>query len=279
MAEFPALPLFTDAYLSDTRHLTTEEHGAYLLLLMEAWRRPDCSLPDDDKLLARLAGMPVARWQEVKPVVMEFWKRDGRRKIWTQKRLLKERVYVAEKSASQRDKIVKRWSKTKNEDTAVLPNAYRNDTPTPTPTPTPSSLRSEDGGGGSAGAREVENSGQDLTDRERLLVAMRVNPVSGLTGHGGSRIGTQADMAEVARWMSLPGMSIDAVHGEVERIMAGKTDGPPSSFRYFTPAMQRLSAALSAPPLQPTARASPEFSPPPEPVRKVRARLPSEIPQ
>ena len=57
MAEFPALALWTDAYLADTRHLSTLEHGAYLLLMMEAWRRPHCDLPDDDRVLARLAGL------------------------------------------------------------------------------------------------------------------------------------------------------------------------------------------------------------------------------
>lgn len=136
MADFSHLPLFTDAYLADTRHLTTEEHGAYLLLLMEAWRRPECSLPDDDRLLARLCGLSPDKWDEVKPVVMAFWVRDGRSKTWSQKRLSKERHYVAGKSASQRDKVLKRWEKKKKEDTTVLPEGYRDDTPTPTPTPT-----------------------------------------------------------------------------------------------------------------------------------------------
>ena len=42
MATFPALPLWTDAYLSDTDHLTFEEHGVYLRLLMMIWRNPEC---------------------------------------------------------------------------------------------------------------------------------------------------------------------------------------------------------------------------------------------
>jgi uncharacterized protein YdaU (DUF1376 family) len=136
MADYPSIPLFTDAYLADTRHLSTEEHGAYLLLMMEAWRRPTCSLPDDDALLCRLAGLSSQRWEEVKPIVMGFWTLDGRRKTWTQKRLSQERDFVARKSASQAEKASKRWNKTKNDDPAALPGECPADTPTPTPTPT-----------------------------------------------------------------------------------------------------------------------------------------------
>lgn len=121
MAEFPALTLWTDAYLSDTRHLSTLEHGAYLLLLMEAWRRPNCDLPDDDKILARLAGLERDEWAEIKDVVLAFWKRDGRSKTWSQKRLLLERDKARVRSRSQSDKAAKRWKDAKKQDAAAMP--------------------------------------------------------------------------------------------------------------------------------------------------------------
>ncbi len=97
MAEFPALPLWTDAYLADTRHLTTQEHGAYLLLLMEAWRRKDCALPDDDALWARLAGLDMRGWKRIKNTIRAFWtlRDDG---YLEQKRLVTERQYVSRRS-------------------------------------------------------------------------------------------------------------------------------------------------------------------------------------
>lgn len=142
MAQFPALPLWTDAYLADTRHLSAEQHGVYLLLLMEAWRRPACSLPDDDEMLARLACMSTERWAFNRDIVMAFWKFDGRKKEWTQSRLTDERSYVVQKSRSQRDKAASRWKRDKKGDAAAMPEgmpermpeACPDDAPTPTPT-------------------------------------------------------------------------------------------------------------------------------------------------
>lgn len=121
MADFPALPLWTDAYLGDTRHLTRDAHGAYLLLLIEAWRRPRCSLPDDDNLLAKLTCSTLEEWKSLKPIVMAFWKLDGRRREWTQKRLLKEHNYVAEVRSKNRDAALTRWNRSpQNPDSGKL---------------------------------------------------------------------------------------------------------------------------------------------------------------
>lgn len=96
MAEFPALPLFTDAYMADTRHLSAAQHGAYLLLLMTAWRMPDCKLPNDDVFLGRCASMDARTWKSNKDIIMGFWCQDEMQK-WCQRRLLDERKNVEDR--------------------------------------------------------------------------------------------------------------------------------------------------------------------------------------
>ena len=136
MAEFPALTLWTDAYLSDTRHLTGIEHGAYLLLLMEAWRRPNCDLPDDDKMLARYACVTSSEWSEIRDTVMSFWKRDGRRKVWIQKRLLLERDRARTRSMVQSNRAAKRWKKDEKSDATAMPEKCHGNATTATATAT-----------------------------------------------------------------------------------------------------------------------------------------------
>ena len=67
MAEFPAMPLWTDSYFADTTHLTSIEHGAYFLLLMAAWRSKTHMLPDDDKLLAKYSRLHIQQWRRIRP--------------------------------------------------------------------------------------------------------------------------------------------------------------------------------------------------------------------
>lgn len=133
MAEFPYLPLWTGDYLRDTRHLTAQEHGAYLLLLMEAWQRPSCRLPDDDTMLARLAGVSADEWHSIKKTVMGFWRLDKRSKEWVQKRLKKERSFVAIQSKKQSDRARSGWNKRKKVDAAAMPERCRGNAPTLTP--------------------------------------------------------------------------------------------------------------------------------------------------
>jgi uncharacterized protein YdaU (DUF1376 family) len=135
MAEFPALPFFTDAYLADTIHLTTTQHGAYLLLLMAAWRTNDCALPNDDEFLARITRMDKRTWATNRAAVLSFWVLGDDGKL-RQGRLSDERKYVEVKrdrnSQAGKASALKRQSRGS---TTVQPNGNINPTPTPTPTP------------------------------------------------------------------------------------------------------------------------------------------------
>lgn len=115
MADFPYIRFWFRDYLTDTRHLTTTEHGAYLLLLLSAWNTPTCSLPDDDTLLRRCAGSP-RNWQAIKPNVMAYWDLGNGR--WTQKRLLLERDWVTQYASGQARKAKAKHLKYNNTDSA-----------------------------------------------------------------------------------------------------------------------------------------------------------------
>jgi uncharacterized protein YdaU (DUF1376 family) len=103
-----SMPMFGDAYLADTQHLTLEEHGAYFKLLLICWRTEACELPLDDKRLATMLGITPKKWSTIAPTVMSFWTQNATG--WQQKRLTKERRHVA-KSLKQKSAAANtRWS-------------------------------------------------------------------------------------------------------------------------------------------------------------------------
>ena len=79
MAEFPSMPVWTDALMGDTAHLDTEQFGSYFLMLMVAWRSPDNSLPVDDAQLARVCRLSLSKWRRSRDVLLAFWRVDDGR--------------------------------------------------------------------------------------------------------------------------------------------------------------------------------------------------------
>ena len=73
MAALPYIQLYVSDYLADTMHLSTEEHGAYLLLIMNYWQT---GKPIPKNRLARISGLND-RWHSVEPSLTEFFKDDG----------------------------------------------------------------------------------------------------------------------------------------------------------------------------------------------------------
>lgn len=97
MSATPFMQFYVADYLGDTQHLTTEQHGAYLLLLMAMWRA-EGRLPNDPSKLARIARVSLRRWHILAGELMAFFEVDG--SDITQKRLTEERqkaVSISEK--------------------------------------------------------------------------------------------------------------------------------------------------------------------------------------
>lgn len=98
------MPLYVGDYLGDTGHLTTAQHGAYLLLMMHYWRKGE--LPDCDRQLSKITKLPLKTWCDYRPVLQDFF-HSG----WRHKRIdaeLDRMMRVSEKRAIAGSK---RWAR------------------------------------------------------------------------------------------------------------------------------------------------------------------------
>lgn len=100
MAAIPFMPLYVADYLADAAHLSTVEHGAYLLLIMAYWQRGE-ALPDDDTKLARICRLGPREWKRIKPTISEFF--EVGRSIWLHNRLESELANARAKLLKKRE--------------------------------------------------------------------------------------------------------------------------------------------------------------------------------
>lgn len=139
------MPFYGAEYHADTPHLTTLQHGAYLLLLWAHWRLGD--LPDDDAQLATITKLRMEQWRKISPVLREFF--DHKHGRLTQRRLVKELEKAGSNTAKKRAagkasaevRQVKRAAQTAESTidaaTDVATDAQQNARPLPLPSPLP----------------------------------------------------------------------------------------------------------------------------------------------
>lgn len=119
------MPVFTDALIGDTMHLSPEEFGAYCLILFATWRNNGKPLPDDGSRLSRICRVSETRWRtRIRPVLVGFF--DVSEGTWRQKRLEKEWRFVEEmrtknSEAGKASAEAKRLKKQETESTPVPP--------------------------------------------------------------------------------------------------------------------------------------------------------------
>jgi uncharacterized protein YdaU (DUF1376 family) len=152
------MPLYIADYLADTTRLTTEQHGAYMLLIMDYWRNGP--LPNDDEALANITRLSTAAWKKHRAAMLRFFDESGDQlRHGRIDKELKDASENAEKHAERaRKAAAKRWGK----DTTS--NATSNATSTPQavldecPSPSPSSSSIPNG-------IETPNASEILFDR------------------------------------------------------------------------------------------------------------------
>lgn len=99
MATLPYMQLYVADYLADTMHLTAEEHGAYLLLIMNYWQTEK---PIPENRLQGITRMFNDRWTTVKSSLSDFFKIDENG-CWYHERVEKdlEKIKLKSQQASE----------------------------------------------------------------------------------------------------------------------------------------------------------------------------------
>lgn len=93
----PWMPFYWGDYFKKTLHLSTEEHGAYMLLIGAYWERGK-AFPDDDLFFAHVTKMSTKKWKMVRPKIIEFFAvSEG---LWVHERVEFEILRSSERQAS-----------------------------------------------------------------------------------------------------------------------------------------------------------------------------------
>jgi len=210
------MPLYVGRYLADTGHLTTVQHGAYMLLLMHYW----CNgpLPDNDAMLAAIARLDLRQWRKaIGPVVRQFFRLvDGR---LHQKRADAELTKASEISSKRR--------------AAAISRHYGNETPHP---PTNGTSKPY----ANAGANAPPNVGANGQHMQSTSTAHATPPVPSPRVLESSREEKEAAGAREGQ----PDSRVAATVAELAKAL--KTKPPP-----FTPSVVYQRSALEPAPRRP----------------------------
>lgn len=116
------------SFLTDTMRLNTEAKGAYLLLLLDYYEK-EGPAPDDDDVLAAIAGLPLDVWQRHRKVIQPLFNVDGG--LWHHATcanvIADAKARMARQSEAGKTAARKRWNKDadRNADRSAIGNTNR----------------------------------------------------------------------------------------------------------------------------------------------------------
>lgn len=118
----PWWPFYPGDFLRQTQHLTTEQVGAFILLLCACWQVPS-GIQDDDAVLARITRLSKGTWCRVRPVLTPLFRINHG--AWQCAWLEQQRTDALAKRHTFKSRAAKaantRWGKPVGADTEVPP--------------------------------------------------------------------------------------------------------------------------------------------------------------
>ncbi len=128
------MPLFIGDYLADTSRLTTEQHGAYLLLIFDYWRNGP--LPNDDAVLLQVTKLRPDAWS-MSQVLLRGLFRLGEDGLLHHKRIDAELAKSKQNRETAAEKAKKaanaRWAKNAPRNAPSMPEALLEECASPSP--------------------------------------------------------------------------------------------------------------------------------------------------
>jgi uncharacterized protein YdaU (DUF1376 family) len=134
------MPLYIGDYMGDTMHLSTEQHGAYLLLTFAYWRNGG-PIPDDPDYLAGVSKLSTDAWQRHSRRIAEFFKVENG--FWRHERIEIELAKAKRQKEAKSNagkvgaaaKYGRRIADAQQTDAAAIADGWRTDSPSPSPSP------------------------------------------------------------------------------------------------------------------------------------------------
>lgn len=145
------MPIYIGDYLGDTQRLTTEQHGAYFLIILDYWRSGPP--PDDDTILRQITRLDDSGWSRNKAALIGFFSvKNGH---WRHKRIDEE----LQRAVLNKDKLTDRAKKGAaarwGTDQEPMLEALLDECPSPSPSPSLSESPSTSGEGIYVGPEQI----------------------------------------------------------------------------------------------------------------------------
>jgi uncharacterized protein YdaU (DUF1376 family) len=117
--KYQFMPMFWGDFFANTLHLTTQEVGAYVLLIGHAWEHNGKIAVED---LQRVARVSNHNWHRVRHRVTPFFDTLSDATSWTSERVLLELTKAAEISNKRKDAALQMHSKSRANASDLHPN-------------------------------------------------------------------------------------------------------------------------------------------------------------